>query len=157
MPLRSTLRRYRAEGSDLSRPMEIDFFVAVPNKEAAESVAQHARSLGFKTNMEPTAAKGEWTCYCTKTLVPSFDNVRAIEHELDAIARTRGGQERQLSSGYRDAAAKLRMQWPEAAGVLDRLADNYAQDAEREDAEAQADRHRYKIPDPPAEPSKGEE
>jgi hypothetical protein len=43
------------------------------------------------------------------------------------------------------------MQWPEAAAVLDRLADSYQQRAEQEDAEAAADRHRYNIDTPTSE------
>jgi hypothetical protein len=56
-----------------------------------------------------------------------------------------GRQERQLSATFRESASKLRLEWPEAAAVLDRLADNYEHEAEREDAEAAADRHRYKM------------
>jgi hypothetical protein len=56
-----------------------------------------------------------------------------------------GRQERQLSATFSESAAKLRLEWPEAAAVLDRLADNYEREAEREDAEAAADRHRYKM------------
>ena len=43
----AALERYRAQGSDLSRPMTIDFLVAAPTPEAAEAVAQYARSRGF--------------------------------------------------------------------------------------------------------------
>jgi hypothetical protein len=56
-----------------------------------------------------------------------------------------GRQERQLSATFRESASKLRLEWPEAAAVLDRLGDNYEREAEREDAEAAADRHRYKM------------
>jgi hypothetical protein len=87
----AALDRYRAQGSDLSRPMEIDFFVAAPTQEAADSVARHALALGFATKVEPTEATG-WTCYCTKSLIPSYANVRAIEHQLDALARAYGGR-----------------------------------------------------------------
>jgi len=87
----AALERYRAAGSDLSRPMEIDFFVAAPTQDAADNVAVHAAALGFATKVEPTEATGGWTCYCTMSLIPSYANVRAIEHQLDALARTWGG------------------------------------------------------------------
>ncbi len=83
----AALERYREQGSDLSRPMEVDFFVATPTKEAAEAVAQLVTPRGFVTKVERTEATGGWTCYCTKTLIPSYANVREIERELDAIAR----------------------------------------------------------------------
>jgi hypothetical protein len=85
------LRRYVAEGSDLSRPMEIDFFVAIPNREAAEGVAADTKELGFATSVEQDEATLEWTCYCTKTIVPTFAAVRTIERQLDKIARKFGG------------------------------------------------------------------
>jgi hypothetical protein len=85
------LRRYAAQGSDLSRPMEIDFFVAVPDREAGERVAQRSRELGLMTSVEQDQATGDWTCYCKKTLVPSYEAVRAIERLLDEIARQFGG------------------------------------------------------------------
>jgi hypothetical protein len=71
--------------------MEIDFFVAVPGEEAGEAIAKRARSLGFATSVEQSAKTGEWTCYCTKTIVPSYENVVAIERQLDSVARARGG------------------------------------------------------------------
>lgn len=81
------MRRYVAEGSDLSRPMEIDFFVAIPNREAGEGVAAHTMELGFATSVEQDEATLEWTCYCTKTIVPSYAAVRTIGQQLDKIAR----------------------------------------------------------------------
>lgn len=86
------LERYQAQGSDLSRPMEIDFFVSAPTEESAESVAREADSRGFSVKIEVSEASGEWTCYCTKTLIPSYANVRSIERELDAVARPFGGR-----------------------------------------------------------------
>jgi hypothetical protein len=54
-----------------------------------------------------------------------------------------GEQERKLALGFRESAAKIRMQWSEAASVLDRLAKTYQHQAECEDAEAAADKHKY--------------
>jgi hypothetical protein len=85
------LRRYVEHGSDLSRPMTIDFFVAVPNEDAGEGVARQVRELGFITSVEKDAESGDWTCYCTTTVVPSFEKVRSIERRLDAIGRAHGG------------------------------------------------------------------
>jgi hypothetical protein len=87
----AALERYRAQGSDLSRPMKIDFFVAAPAEDVANAVAQQCRPLGFTTTVERTEATGDWTCYCAKTIIPSYENVRAIERDLDRIARACGG------------------------------------------------------------------
>jgi hypothetical protein len=87
----AALDKYVADGSDLSRPMEMDFFVAAPSEESAEVVAGRVRELGFATTVEASETPGGWTCNCKKVIIPSYQNVRAIEHQLDAIAREAGG------------------------------------------------------------------
>jgi regulator of RNase E activity RraB len=46
------LRQLEERGSDLTKPMEIDFFVAVPSEEAGHKVAAKAQELGFTTSVE---------------------------------------------------------------------------------------------------------
>jgi hypothetical protein len=60
-----------------------------------------------------------------------------------------------LLTTFRAAAAGLRSKWPEAATVVDRLAEAYEHDAEHEDAVAAADRRRYGI-EPPTKKNKSE-
>ena len=76
---------------DLSKPMEIDFFVAVPSKKSGNIVAEKIRNMGFKINVEQDDETGEWTCYCTKTLIPEYSEVVKIEKELTSIAQPYGG------------------------------------------------------------------
>lgn len=85
------LKRYADTGSDLTRPMKMDFFVAVPTAAAGQSVAGRAAALGFKTKVEPDSIGPKWTCYCTKTMIPEYKAVVAIERQLDAIGREYGG------------------------------------------------------------------
>lgn len=50
---------------------------------------------------------------------------------------TEGGkQERELESGFREDAAAFAARWPRTAALMTRLADSYARDARREDADA---------------------
>ncbi len=88
---RAALERIALDGSDMSRPLDMDFFVAVPDAAAGNVVATRAAELGFATNVEQDAESQEWTCYCTKRLVPTFDAVVAIEQQLEALARDVGG------------------------------------------------------------------
>jgi hypothetical protein len=88
---RAALERIALDGSDLNRPLDMDFFVAVPDAAAGAVVAARAVSLGFATNVEQDVESGEWTCYCTLRLVPAFDAVVAIEEQLDALAHDVGG------------------------------------------------------------------
>src|SRR5689334_2226645 len=91
------LRQLVEHGSDLSKPMEMDFFIAVPSKEAGDKVAIKAGELGFTTVVEQddeTDEEGhtpEWTCYCTKTLIPEYSEIIKIEEQLESIAKEFGG------------------------------------------------------------------
>lgn len=85
------LERIAAEGSDLDRPMKMDFFVAVPDEASGLVVASRARALGFDTSVELDDETQTWTCYCAKIIVPSYTTVVAIEAQLDSLAQDVGG------------------------------------------------------------------
>jgi hypothetical protein len=85
------LQRYIDHGSNLTKPMKMDFFVWVPTQEAGAKVAERAEALGFMTRLEQNTELPEWTCYCTKTIVPSYATVVEMEEQLDAIGRECGG------------------------------------------------------------------
>jgi hypothetical protein len=85
------LKRLADHGSDLARPMEMDFFVAVPSEASGHAVAAEVRDHGFTTSVEQDAETGNWTCYCMKTIMPSHAEVVQIEKRLDELARPHGG------------------------------------------------------------------
>ena len=85
------LQRIARDGSDLTRPLSMDFFVAVPDETSGQIVASRARVLGFETSVEQDSETGAWTCYCTKVLVPTYESVVAIESQLDSLASNVGG------------------------------------------------------------------
>ena len=88
--IRDALARLEQEGSDMSSPMTLDFFVAVPNREVGEVVSARVKALGFRTSVERDS-DGDWTCYCTKVLIPTLATVIATENELDRLAEDVGG------------------------------------------------------------------
>jgi Regulator of ribonuclease activity B len=65
--------------------------VAVPSKDAGDQIALKVRALGFATSVELDDGDLEWTCYCTKVLVPEYSEVVKIEQQLDSIAKEFGG------------------------------------------------------------------
>lgn len=83
----NALRQIKNDGSDLTKPLEIDFFVAVPSEKIGNSVALDVMSLGFKTSVELDVESGEWTCYCTIKLIPEYLEIVKIEKQLSAIAQ----------------------------------------------------------------------
>jgi regulator of RNase E activity RraB len=85
------LRRVAADGSDMSAPMDIDFTVAVPDRQAGLMVAEQASRRGYRTNVEQDTDTAEWTCYCTRSMLATHAGVIAAQRELDKIARPFGG------------------------------------------------------------------
>ena len=80
-----------AAGSDLDQPMDIDFAVLVADEAAADDVAEDAEAAGYSTEVVWDEDAGEWTCYCTKTMIASYESVREAQEELRAIAAPHGG------------------------------------------------------------------
>ena len=86
------LRRVASIGADMSRPMEIDCFVAVPNRELGEAVAMVAVGAGYRAKVVHNAEDDAWDCYCTKAMLATYDGVVGAQQELDELSRPFGGQ-----------------------------------------------------------------
>lgn len=86
------LRSLRDSGSDLSEPMDIDFFVAVPNENAGLEIAREVDKIGYDVSLEKDDETGDWTCYCKRRLIPYYPEVVRMEEELDALAKVHGGR-----------------------------------------------------------------
>jgi regulator of RNase E activity RraB len=86
------LRRVASTGADMSRPVSIDYFVSVPDREAGEAVARLATRLGYRVEVVHDAEDDAWECYCSKAMLPTYDGVVAAQRELDELSRPFGGQ-----------------------------------------------------------------
>ena len=82
---KQALERIRKTGSDLRRPLTMDFFVAVPDESSGHTVADRAKLLGFSTAVEQSE-DDEWTCTCSKQLVATLEEVWSIEKLLDRLS-----------------------------------------------------------------------
>jgi hypothetical protein len=85
------LRRVASTGADMSRPMEIDFVVAVPGREAGEAVAQIAARSGYRTELVHDEEDDAWDCHCNKKVLPTYEEVIAAQRELDELCQPFGG------------------------------------------------------------------
>ncbi len=86
------LRRLIKDGSDLSKPMYVDFQVAVPSEKAAKQLADGARKLGYKVRVYASAeCELPWTCECSTRMVVSHEGIVAMETELAELASPLGG------------------------------------------------------------------
>jgi len=86
------LRRLQDDGADLSKPHEIDFHIAVPDWGAGQFVMNAAMQMGFVVNLNKNAENDEWTCSCSKTMIPGHAAISRIETVLDAVAQKVGGR-----------------------------------------------------------------
>lgn len=87
----NALKELVRNGADISKPMEIDFFVACPSEQMCIKIAREAEKHGFRVSVEEDSDTGDWTCYCAKILVPSYVSVTKIEALLTEIATPFGG------------------------------------------------------------------
>jgi hypothetical protein len=83
----NTLRAIARSGSDLSKEMEIDFCVAAPSELAGLEFSVEAQKIGFSTDVSQDSETGDWTCYCTRTMVPEYDEIIHIQSLLNAIGQ----------------------------------------------------------------------
>jgi len=85
------LRRVRDGGSNMTKPMDIDFAVAVPDRATGEAIAERALAHGYLVRVHQGTQSMAWTCYCTRRMVPEYDAVVAAQRELDGISQPLGG------------------------------------------------------------------
>jgi hypothetical protein len=90
------LRTVAENGADMSRPMLVDFMVAVSSSAAAESIARAARPLGYDAKVvrdtdDDGNEEDTWTVYCSKTMLLDYDSVIAAQAELDRVSGPFGG------------------------------------------------------------------
>jgi hypothetical protein len=87
------LQRIANDGSDLSKPMLIDFQVAVPDESSARGFAQVAEKLGYRIDLYPSPECAlPWTCECSTRMLATHDAVSAVEAELAELALPFGGR-----------------------------------------------------------------
>lgn len=78
-------------GSDLSRPLVMDFFVTAPTEHAGKKICSAVEKLGFSVRLDYDSPTRCWTCYCSQELIADLDFVFDIEELLDAVAAKYGG------------------------------------------------------------------
>ena len=78
------LRRV-ASDADMPRPMEIDFFVAVPDQATGEAVGDLATAAGYSVSLGKDEESGDWTAYCAKVMMATYDSALHAQQELDKL------------------------------------------------------------------------
>ncbi|WP_166831360.1 ribonuclease E inhibitor RraB [Thalassoroseus pseudoceratinae] len=83
----NVLRTLAESGNDMTKPMEIDFAVAVPNELAANDFREVAAENGYDSHTDYDNESGNWSVYCTKSMVPTYQSIMSAQVELDDLSR----------------------------------------------------------------------
>lgn len=87
------LRRVECDGSDMSKPMFINFHVAVPDESTANNLAAVAHKLGYRVAVYASPeCTLPWTCECSTRMLATYDGVIATQNELADLTKQFSGQ-----------------------------------------------------------------
>ena len=85
------MRRVISSGSDPSRPMVVDFAVAVPNEEKGNRIKQRVQNRGYSVKIYKDEETKEWTCYCSREMILDHALLLSYQKELDELAQSDEG------------------------------------------------------------------
>jgi hypothetical protein len=86
------LRRVAADGSDMTRPMRIDFSLTVPDVASARSVVEVVSAHGFEPKISVSPGDSSVSVYCAKTMLATYDGVVASQAELNRLCKCFGAE-----------------------------------------------------------------
>ena len=86
------LERVANDGSDMSKPMFINFQVAIPDEAAAKKLADVVYKLGYRVRIYDSAECSlPWTCECSTRMLATYEGVLALQDELAELSKPFGG------------------------------------------------------------------
>jgi hypothetical protein len=88
------IERIRRSGIDPFKPMEVDFFLALPGEAVAREVADELGREGFEVDVKSVSDSNEhpFSVHAMKRMQLSLDGVRGVSTRLRSIATARGGR-----------------------------------------------------------------
>lgn len=88
------IENLRRSGINPFQPMEVDFFVAVPSLEAANTLAQTLQGEGYAVDIRemPDSADQTHSVHALKTMQLHIEAVRAVSRRLTELAEAAGGR-----------------------------------------------------------------
>lgn len=91
-PDAALLAQLRKEGTDLSQPTELRFFLYLPDQQAAQRVAGQIHEPGLRADVRPAATGNTWLCLVTGTIAPTPDTVHRLRQHFEALALAERGE-----------------------------------------------------------------
>jgi hypothetical protein len=89
---RKTLSALDVAGSDLTKPHPIEFFLYLPNEEAANSAARELDEAGFEAVVKQDRGESSWLCLATKLIVPSPGAIADERERFERLAAQHRGE-----------------------------------------------------------------
>ena len=86
------LRRMARDGDDLTQARHIDFHHQFAREEDAVAFQEAARNEGYRTDHDFWNEPNAWLTTVHVRMVPTLEDITAMELTLDGIARTFGGE-----------------------------------------------------------------
>lgn len=85
------LKMLYKKGVDFNEPQDVDFFVAVPDKERGEAVLEVLEKEGFECELLQNEEDEDWTCYCLVKMLLTYEDIMDIQKRLDDLSKPYGG------------------------------------------------------------------
>jgi regulator of RNase E activity RraB len=88
------IENLRRSGINPFQPMEVDFFVAMPSLDAANTLAQTLRGEGYAVDIRemPDSTDQTHSVHALKTMQLHIEAVRAVSRRLTELADAAGGR-----------------------------------------------------------------
>jgi hypothetical protein len=84
------LRAVAGSGSDLSRPMVIDFSIRVADEASGQRIAALVEALGFDPSIHHDPDRDAWSIYASKSMLATYAGVLAARTQLNQLVQPHG-------------------------------------------------------------------
>jgi hypothetical protein len=88
----NVLRAVAGAGADMSKPMRIEFTMAVPDVEVARSLAERIAALGYDPDIFVSDEDESVSIYAARTMLATYEGVVSAQAELNALCRPVGAE-----------------------------------------------------------------
>jgi hypothetical protein len=87
-------KQLKKVGADLTKPTEVNFYLYLPTREAADRVAAQAEDHLLKATVRPGAGEGQtnWLCFLTGHFVPTDEAIHGYSLRFTEFAKHENGE-----------------------------------------------------------------
>ncbi len=88
---RQVIAQLKAQGSDITKPMDVIFYLYFHTQAQAEALRASVSSMGFTVNIQRNDNPPAWALVANKTIVPDEDTILPLSHKFTALAASQSG------------------------------------------------------------------